>query len=177
VANLTPQQIRGTQFEIWFELLLKDLGMNVRRNVIVHRSRYQYRQADLIYRDNNHPLVLVELKYSKDGQIRYKLRRKKKKSGQLVKTIDTVLSELEERRRFIKADQAFLVTNQEYDGNCFKNLPDYPLIKLCDYSHLERLEKNRLQNKSLIYSPQQINDQILKIDLNKHELKPLRCYL
>ena len=111
---MTPEQIRGTKLEIWAEQLYKDLGyLGVHRNVQYHRSRYKFRQVDVVYHDLNlfNTLVIVELKYTCHENIRLDLRAEKHKADQRLSRIETILQELEERRQFVEARKAVLMTN------------------------------------------------------------------
>ncbi|MEK6846424.1 MAG: hypothetical protein AABY26_06710, partial [Nanoarchaeota archaeon] len=105
MLHLTPEQAIGTKFEVWLEKLFNDLDCwNVHRNIIYHRSRYVSRQVDVEYHDINlwNTKVMVEAKYT-SSQVKLHLRESKAKAGQLIVPIEDILTETEERRRFVDA--------------------------------------------------------------------------
>lgn len=115
----TPNQIKGNKFEKWLELLLryqgfKDVEKGFRRN-----KGYPYREADLKYtleKNGRKRTVLVEAKYSSNGEIKYKLRTPKKKTedGRVI-VIDNLVDEVAERQRFLGGDISILVTNRTFE--------------------------------------------------------------
>lgn len=169
MPRLTPEQIKGSQFEIWVEQLFKNLGVkNVRRNVVYHRARYCYRQVDVEFYHQG--LVIVELKYSSNGNISINLREgEKKKSGQLLSTIDNLLDELEERRRFVQAGRALLVTNKDFNNEVYHETKNYSKINIYTGEDLTRLS-SKLSNKDIDFQIQHIN-------LRYYSIKPTREYL
>lgn len=117
---LTPEKIKGIQFEIWLEILLKYKGhQNVVRDVEYHKSRYVFRQVDLRYdivEDGLRYHTIVEAKYSSNSRIPYYLRKGTiNKAGQDINGIDNLIDEVSERQRFVKADITILATNRHFD--------------------------------------------------------------
>jgi hypothetical protein len=116
----TQQQIKGTKFEVFLEVLLKKQGyQNVLRNVEMHKSKYRYRQVDVSYNvvDNGRIyLAIAEAKFSSNGNIPYRLRTPRvKKAGKLVVSFDNLVDEMAERQRFVGANLAVLVTNHSFE--------------------------------------------------------------
>ena len=115
----TPEQEKGDKFEIWLALLLIYHGYkDVKWDFRVHKGR-PYRQLDIAYNfdSNGKPSVIVEAKYTADGEIKYKLRTpKKKKEGDRIIRIDNLVDEVLERQGFVGAKKSCLVTNRFFDG-------------------------------------------------------------
>jgi len=170
---MTPEKAIGTKFEIWLEILLKRLGQqNVLRNV-EFRKNGAYRQADLIYNvihEQKIKLILVEAKYSSNGNIGYKLREgEKEKNGRLIETIDNLVDEVDERRMFIGADYAVLTTNKGFDYK-IKEESKSRYIKLLDKESLIKLYNQNLGLKG------DIESSIKSIELKRHNLNPNIIY-
>jgi len=173
--ELTPEKVVGTKFEVWLEKLFSDLWYpKVRRNVEYHYSRYVYRQVDVEYRTLNpfNPLVIVEAKYSSGGNVRAELREEKKKHKQRIRTIDNIVNELEERRQFVKARKAVLVTNRLFAKEVYEEAKKYDKIEVYDHIYLEELDKKREQMWGFLFRRKSIDEQILAIDLRKYDLGP-----
>ena len=166
MPRLTKEQQLGTKFEIFVEQLFKSLGVRkVRRNVVYHRDRYLYRQVDVEF--YNQDLVIVELKYSSNGKIGYKLRGgEKNKSGQLISTINNLIDEVEERRLFVRANKAVLITNQDFSAELYQKVRDYRAIEMYNGNDLIRISQN-----------QDIENQIKRVDLRKYPLKPTKIHI
>ncbi|MFC1705010.1 hypothetical protein ACFLZ6_01630 [Nanoarchaeota archaeon] len=118
----TREQIKGTKFEVWLEWLLKYHGFqNVARNLQYRRQGRPYRQVDLAYnvmKEGMFYTVVVEAKYSSNGEIPYKLRTPKtKKRGQQVIRLDNLVDELAERQSFVGAHESCLVTNHTFSDD------------------------------------------------------------
>jgi len=174
MMTITQEKVKGNKFEIWLEKILKIQGyQNVLRNVQYHKARYVYRQADISYniiRNNSLKLILVEAKYSSNGNINYHFRGgKKKKSGQVISTIDNLVDEVLERQKFIGADASILVTNKQFDKKV-KYEASKKGIKLLEGDNLQKLYLNLGYKKN-------INDSIANIDLNNHNLYSNIIYL
>jgi hypothetical protein len=174
---LTKEQILGNKFEIWVEKLLADNGYKqVKRNVVYQKERYISRQVDVQYQDW-HPLnslVIVECKYSGRYNIPLKLRRRKEKAGQCVRNINDLVSEVEERRKFVGARKAVLVTNKYFHDDVYEVVEKYSRIKAFDKNDLEKLDKSRT---GLFTRRKDIYSQIHGIKLRGYELEPGRFYL
>lgn len=172
MRKYTPEQILGNKLEIWMEILLKDLNFrDVQRNVQYHRSRYEFRQVDLQYRDKAGNLVILEMKYSSNGIINSNLRGgKKSKSGQRIKTIDTLVRELEERRRFVRAEKGLLITNTNFSDSLYEESKKYPSLEIYYGRHLCLLDKKRSGNE-------EINTQISLVNIFDYDLKAGRVYI
>ncbi len=173
--RLTPEQEIGTKFEIWMEQLLKDNDyLLVRRNVQYYQSRFAYRQVDLEYQDLHlfNSLVIMELKYSHHRELPLQLRRPITKAGQLQR-IDTVLDEVEERRLFVSARKAVVVTNGYFSPEMWQELRDYSKLELYDQRKLALLDRERRGLIDLFQPRGGIEEQIRQIDLHKYQNKKL----
>ncbi|MEK6950703.1 MAG: restriction endonuclease [Nanoarchaeota archaeon] len=173
----TPEQVLGSKFEIWVEELLKDNGYCfVRRNIIYHRDRYEFRQVDIDYREGflwqTH--TMVECKYSSRGKVKLALRETKSKTAQQIKAIDTILDELEERRQFVKADNAILLTNQYFSPEVYREAKQFPHLEVKDSCWLRELEKRRVGLWNGLFRRKSLEQQIAEIDLRRYELRPER---
>ncbi len=179
---LTPEQASGTRFEIWVEELLKDNGYwYVRRNVEYHQQRYVFRQVDVEYQDLNifnplvllNSLVILELKYSSRGRVNSSLQQEKKKSGQKIGRIDTIVNELEERRRFVGARTAILTTNGSFSDEVHREVQQYRNIELWEKEQLIKLDERRRGLMDYLF-PKIHLDGLEDIDLGKYKLGSVR---
>jgi hypothetical protein len=179
MGRKTPEQIKGLRFEIWLEKLFKDHYRSVRRNIMYYHDQYLRRQVDVEFKDYFllNPLIIVEAKYRSSRNLSLNLRKSTKKSGQRIKRIESVLDELEERRLFVKARKAILVTNRDFEKRLYDSSEKYSRIILYNHDDLERLDKDRASLFSFLRQPQGIEDQIKKINLRHHSLKPLIDYV
>lgn len=141
-------QIVGTRFEKWLELILTLQSnrtgkfKNIRRNVILRKKNGTHRQADIYYMwasNGTKYNIILEAKYSSNGPINYDLREgEKHKNGQVIPVINNVVDELYERKKFIGADYAFLVTNKSFHKKIIQNAKKMS-INLMDGKDLEEL--------------------------------------
>ena len=103
--NLSPEQAKGTRFEIWLEELLRDHGFKPRRNIEYVKGRGGKRQVDIVYlieKQGRIYTAMVEAKYYSNGTIPNKLRSPKlDKKVQLIYPIETIVQDLADRRMFI----------------------------------------------------------------------------
>ena len=166
----TIEQIRGLQFEVWCEKLFKQLGyLHVRRNVKYYQNG-TYRQVDLEYFKYlslfNH-FVILEMKYSGNGMVglKHHFNGKKKKKSQKIGTIDNIVVELEERRKFVNADTAILVTNNYFQKDLKKEAGKYN-IELYDRDVLTELDKKRILS---FWKRKPINQQIRSVNWKKYQ--------
>ena len=150
---MTPQKEIGTKFEIWLELLLKKQGYsNVFRNIEFHKSRYIYRQIDLIYTLKNE-IVLVEAKYSSNGPIRNEFRNgkieRKSTNGRIY--INNLIDQVMERHYFVGGGKSVIVTNSYFHSDLIDAAKKYneiflingdDLKKICGYSYIKDSIKN-----------------------------------
>jgi hypothetical protein len=136
VGRQTKEQILDTRFELFLYRMLLELGeqsgyCNVVHNAEVHRARYLFRQVDILYTITHYgipEISMLEAKYSSRGPIHYSLRRGLvTKAGQFYPSLDNVVIETEERRRFIGAQKSFLVTNTLFDEAVHRHAPAYGL--------------------------------------------------
>lgn len=181
---MNQSNLSGIKFEIWGEKLFKDLSRSsrpqyraVRRNVMYKRKNAR-RQVDLEYFNVLSPLspfVILEFKYTSNGNIHLMLREEKKKQKQKKRKLDNILAETEERRRFVKADKAIVITNKYYEKAVIKEARKYSNIELYDKDKLENLDKKR--NKLLGIIPYKrakpLEEQIHNIRLRKYRLAPV----
>ncbi|MBW2981533.1 restriction endonuclease [Candidatus Woesearchaeota archaeon] len=119
-----PTKSKGDKFEMWLEILLKEHGYeDVERSYRENHGR-PYREADLRYtlkKDGRKITVLVEAKYSSNGEIKYKLRStKKKKDYGIEMVIDNLVDEVIERQKFLGGDESILVTNKTFEDKLKK---------------------------------------------------------
>lgn len=151
----------GLQFEIWLESFYKSFEIDVLRNVHIYRPP-AFRQADLLYTSEG-ATVLVEAKH-RFGQMEFDLRKEKKKKGQRIANIINHLDETYERKLFVKADVAILITNSTFSPKFELYCPkDIILI------NGKQLEK-KYKEKGGIYS---LNDSIHSINIENYYQKPL----
>lgn len=160
---LTQEQEKGTRFEVWLEILFKRLGYkNIRRNLEVHESKYVFRQVDLCYKVNKKPII-IEAKYSSNGNIRYKLRKKvDHKAGETQRIYNNLVDEMIERMKFVKSEKGILVTNKYFDEKVEIYAPDYLHI-------LDRDSLTELYSKA--GGRLDIDSSIQAIDVDKYDLK------
>ena len=172
--ELTLPKIRGIQFEIWLELLLKQNAyQNVLRDVEFHKERFVYRQADLTYnivKDNELYLAVVEAKFSANGPVPYLLRDgEKKKAGQTITRIDNVVDEVYERQRFIGADLSILTTNHKFEDRVRRMAPKRNIL-IVEGTTLDKYFTSEIPNES-------IDDSIRKITIKEHRLNKNVIYI
>ncbi len=180
MLHLTPEQALGTKFEVWLEKLFEDLDyFSVRRNIIYHRSRYLFRQVDIEYHDINlwNTKVMVEAKYSHHGTVKLHLREPKFKAGQLITPIEDILTETEERRRFVDARKAILVTNRYFDDAVHYAAERFPKIELYQLSELQRLNQEAQGIFDFSERKRGIEEQINAVELSRCCLEARRVYL
>jgi hypothetical protein len=161
----------GAKLEIWLENLFQDLEYNnVQRNVHYHfQKNYIYRQVDLEYKTSIlKKTIMIEAKYSKNCKIRYKLRNPKNKAGQKIK-IDNLLDEVEERRLFVQAKKAILITNKEFEKKVYQAVNNYSRIEIYDLEQLRELDKKRTP---FWRKRKTIDEQIKSINLKQYPLEP-----
>lgn len=118
--RLTIEEIKGLKFELFLEELLKKKDVqSICRNVEFYKSRYCFRQVDIIYKYVHHGKTLnyaLEAKYTSTGRIKYFLREKITRNTPNGKiTLDNVVDQVCERQSFIDFDVSVLVTNGYFD--------------------------------------------------------------
>jgi hypothetical protein len=171
--NLTPERVAGIRFEIWLEQYFKSLGcQQVKRNVEFHKSQHLYRQADLIFSEvvcrniatTNIEMVIIEAKYSSNGQIKYELRQGYKEKSGSRNIITNLVDEITERQKFVGAYRSILVTNARFDEKLLREAPRHN-IQLIDR---ETLYKNyrRLGGKH-----ENLEKSINSIDISRYDLR------
>ena len=151
----------------------------VKRNVVYYKSRFVYKQVDIEFRDY-HPfnsLVIVEAKYLRKDNLRLRVRRVKKKAGQNMRSLDTLLDEVEERRRFVHARHAIIATNTGYPQSFYDAVEQYPKITLYAREDLEALERKRKGVARFFSKNVPFEQQIHNINLKEYNLKSERTYL
>lgn len=174
-SRYTREQALGTKFELWVEGLLKDNGYSfVRQNIVFTRERYEKRQVDVDYLKIFYWNILpwpthtiVECKYRRYGAVKLELRREKEKRRQLLPHIETILEELEERRQFVKADKAILLTNQYFQREVYEESKHFPKIKVYDRCWLKQLDKDRRSIFSGFFQRKTIEQQVAEMELPK----------
>ena len=166
----------GAKLEIWLENLFQDLEYNnVKRNIHYHfQKKYFYRQVDLEYKTNIlQRKVIIEAKYSKNSKIKYKLRSPKNKTGHK-KTIENLLDEVEERRIFVQAKKAIIITNQVFEKKVYQAANNYRHIDVYDLTHLQHLDKKR---QPFWREKKSIEEQIRSINLKDYSLEPIHKWV
>jgi len=118
------------------------------------------------------------MKYSGNGKIGLQLRGgKKKKSGQRLRTIDNLVSEVEERRKFVKARKAFLITNNYFTDELMEAAGKNRRIQLYDRDALVKLDNKRAGLLGFFYRRKPLEEQMKTIDLRKYRLDARRHYV
>ena len=171
-------QTRGLQFEIWCERLFRHIAFrgyaDIRRNVHYHKNG-AYRQVDLEYFNlfslDEH-FVILEMKYVSNGYLNLDFRNgeKKKKNDQIM-PIDNIVQELEERRRFVGADTAIMVTNGKGSNALLEEALKYDM-KVYEKEHLRNFDKIRR-----LGFQKNLNKQIRAINCDKYDNTPTNVYL
>ena len=137
----------------------------VQRNVCYHKNLETYREVDISYYLLNEAglkrkklsHVIVEAKYLNEGPLRNKLRSgEKKKRGQLVKKIDSLVIEILERQAFVKGDYSILVTNKEFEKELIREA-ERAKIKLIDGKQLQKMYELLGYEGPIEYSIRQVN--------------------
>tara|TARA_Y100000310_G_scaffold317846_1_gene371196 strand:+ start:16822 stop:17358 length:537 start_codon:yes stop_codon:yes gene_type:complete len=171
---LTTYQRQGKKFEVYLEELLKDVGKRkVKRNVQYFKTYFQHRQVDVEFHDyhfwNSH--IIVEAKYT-GGVVKLKRRNDYQKKKQKI-SIDNIVNELEERRRYVGAREAILITNRKFEKSVYKEAENYSSIQVYDLGDLEKLEKNR----GLFKRSRDVQKTINSINLKKYTEEAYHIYI
>jgi hypothetical protein len=172
MVNLTSEQKKGNQFEIFLEELVKKSGfVNVLRNVEFKKEKYCYRQADLFYQEvlkekKSLTSYVLEAKYSSNGTINYNFRNnnpKIKRSDNNTKVrIHNLIDEILERHFFIGANYSILATNKGFEKKLIREAK-HKGIALMDGNDFQRIYK-KLGGKG------DFEDYIRNIRLNPKQL-------
>ncbi len=136
---------------------------------------------DVEYQDMNilnplvllNSLVILELKYSRVGMVNLNLRDEKKKSGQQIERIDTIVNESEERREFVGARKAILTTNGCFSDEVHREVQQYRNIELLEKKQLMELDKRRRGLMDYLF-PKIPLDKVGDVDLGRYRLEPVR---
>ncbi len=166
-------KILGTKFEIWAEQLFSDLGYNIRRNLVYYKNskNKDCKQIDLEYSTKVYGLMppymtntILELKYSSSGKIGLNHWSKRN-------SINNLAQEVHERKQFVGADYAILVTNQ-YVTDELKKEAEKNRIKLYDRDKLQLMDKKRasLVEKIGLKKRASLEEQIQSIILSEENL-------
>ncbi len=132
---MTPEEIKGTKFEIFLEKILRQTNLkNIHRNVEFHKSKYLYRQVDLIAWNIEQTKITkyaIEAKYSTNQIINYDFRRKIKRKTQHGEIILTnIIDQIQERQQFIQYDATILITNTDFEKKIIKEAKNKKIILL-----------------------------------------------
>lgn len=184
--RLTPEKAVGIKFELWLRNYFRSIGFDdVAFNVEFHKSRYLYRQVDLVVAgtisplrdrrptDNPRPVqYLVEAKYSSNGPIRYGFRQGYKVKAES-HVLTNIIDELLERQEFVKSCGSYrsmLVTNRYFDDRILSEASRYGI-------HL--VEGAKLFQDYLklggIYSS--LERSIGAVDLKRFDLRPRTVWM
>lgn len=166
---LSPEKVKGTQFEIFLEQILKRKGFsNVLRDVEYHKSRYCFRQIDLSYSFIDSGIirkVVVEAKYSSNGPISYRFRSPRNlEHGKVI--INGPLEQIIESRNFSRADIGVLATNRRFDDNIREAAGRYG-IRLIEGDNLCSM---------IGYDQDQLDRYIRSISIKQHNLNKSIIY-
>lgn len=117
---LTSKQVNGTKLEIWTEQLLLAQGYQyVRRDVHYFNGYDAYRQVDVEYKFIDKAKIchaIIEAKFSSGKKIPYLLRTgSKNKLGLVRSPLRSLVDEVLERKEFVGADIAFLLSNYFFE--------------------------------------------------------------
>ena len=172
-ANL----VMGTKFEMWLEELYNDLGRSkVRRNIKYFKVSNNYRQVDVEFHEwaiwNSH--VIVEAKYSMN-KARFSIEPRRKIFCK--KRIDNIVYELEERRRYVGASRAILVTNKQFEKSVYKEAENFSHIQVYDLGDLEKLDSNRKGIFDYFREQKNIERQIKSIRLPRSRVRSHKEYM
>ncbi len=120
MRSLTPEEVKGAKFEVFLEGLLKKRGLKeVYCNVEFYKSRYCYRQVDLVYQHDHNGVLLsyaLEAKFTSGSPISYALREPVMRNTLEGKVVfDNLVDQVVERRNFIGYDVSVLVTNGSFE--------------------------------------------------------------
>ena len=162
---LTTRQVNGTKFEVWIaQLLHLHKYQNVRQNVEYYQGFDAHRQVDVEYQYVENDLIhraIIEAKYSSGTKIHHNLRSgSKNKNGLVMSSINTLVDEVMERKMFVDADLAILVTNYFFEDK-LKVSARKSGILLIEKPQLDQLYTQTGGRLSL-------NDSINKINLNQY---------
>mgnify|MGYP000341886865 CR=1 FL=1 len=174
-------KIIGTKFEVWAEQLFSDLGYNVRRNTIYYKGSKKrgntYRQVDLEYFGKTLGFfpwhTILELKYSNGGKIRLNHRAIHPSKKKQERSIENLVAEVDERRRFVRANSAIIITNSYFTDELKKEAKKCR-IKLYDRDKLLSLDKQRASffEKIGIKKRALLEEQVGKVRLSKQDFRP-----
>ncbi len=168
-SSLTSEQLLGTKFEYWVTKLLQDNEYSfVRQNVRYTNKEHASRQVDVEYREFPYvpaslSLVILELKYCSNGKVKLPLRKLVQKKGQLF-SIDNIVEEAEERRRFVGARKAILLTNYRFEDEVYLEAQKFEQLEIKDGRWLGELEKRR--NFVTWGEPLPMEEQIKKVKMS-----------
>ena len=161
---------------MWLEQLFKDTDHSkVRRNIKYFKVSNNYRQVDVEFHEfaiwNSH--VIVEAKYS-IGKARFKIEPRKKRFCK--KKIDNIVMELEERRKYVGASKAILVTNNQFEKTVYREVENYGRIKVYDLGDLEKMDRSR-RGIMEYFRNESIDDQIKRIKLPRIRIRSHKEYM
>lgn len=175
MATLTNEQVKGTRFEIYLEHLLSHFDYyNILRNVEFRKKedKHSKRQADLVFNvlhKNKLYKVLLEAKYSTNNEIKYNLRCGVKSKRGARTSIDNLIDEVIERKRFIKYDFIWLATNSTFDNTIQKEACKNNIV-LIDQYKIESLNKKAFGSKNY-------DSNINNIDVHQYNLSKNIIYV
>ncbi len=174
-----PYTTIGTKFEIWLEQLYKDLEYSfVQRNIRYYtKEKHIFRQVDIEYHDGLfHPInshVIIEAKYLSYSNLKLQLRSEKNKINQKINSIDTILDEVEERRQFVKARKAIIVTNQTAEKQLYTLAQQYRRIEIVDANELQKMDQERRTILDFFRTRPTIEQQINNINIKNYRTDPI----
>jgi hypothetical protein len=172
-ANL----VMGTKFEMWLEGLYNDLSHSkVRRNVKYFKVSNNYRQVDVEFHEwaiwNSH--VIVEAKYS-INKARFSIEPRRKRFCK--RAIDNIVHELEERRKYVGASRAILVTNKQFESGVYKEAENFSRIQVYDLGDLEKMNLERRGIFDYFKEQKSIERQIKGMRIPRKRIKSHKEYM
>ena len=187
--KLTPEQIKGNKFEIWFQELLSQYGNLIFRNVRFKKIPYRsisgkmihvMRQADIFYQYDKGGKtygVVTELKFSSNEFVRNKLINKPdRKRDQRLTNIGTVVDETYERFLTINSgfpyvNKIYLATNGFFDEEVKENAAKVGICVIerpwLTKKHIGRLTEQDIKNGQ----SKEILDDILAVQCDKYNVR------
>ena len=170
---MTPEQVKGTQFELWLEMLLARKGYHsVLRDVHYHKGRHVFRQIDVQYetlRSGRIITVIIEAKYTSNGVIHNAFRDHPPQKARLaIPRIETLVQEVYEKVIFTRAQCAVLVTNGHFDESLHTEAKRYGIS--C-------VEQEELMRQADIPNQEQLEKQMRCVDIASLRLPPHRVYI
>ena len=177
-TSCSPEKrVTATKFECWVARLVYELGNDTARwDVHYTRGRKSRRQVDVQYFFTEYlflkRLAIIECKYSSNpnAQLRldhYMEGRREKNDAQ--KRITDLIDDVDERRLYVGAHNAILVTNAYFTDELRSKAGDVG-VQLWDRDKLEELSGSNIKGllRGYIHKKLSLEEQIEKIKTKKY---------